>query len=109
MKKVFAFFEEIWNRLGLPSPTLFQVIQWVSGAVAFASGLPKLLLEYQAQFHVTFPAWMFTFSNKTAMWAGIIGLIISKLTVKNTDAVKVKKNGDIKPMLPFTQSQKISQ
>lgn len=107
MKKVLAFFEEIWNRLGLPSPTIFLVIQWISAAVVFVSGLPQLLLDYQTQLGVIFPDWIFTFSDKAAMWAGVIGFFVSKLVVKNPDAVKVKKNGDIKPMLPFTTPKKI--
>ena len=108
-KSVGSFFVEIWYRLGLPSPTIFLVIQWISASVVFVSGLPQLLLQYQAELHVTFPAWMFIFSNKAAFIAGIIGFFISKLTVKNTDAVKVKKNGDIKTMLPFTQPKKLSE
>jgi hypothetical protein len=101
MKK---FFQEVWARLKLPSPSFFQIIQWLSAAVAFVTGLPQLLASYQAQLPITFPAWIFTFSNKAAMWAGVIGFFVAKLPVKNDSAISVNPNGDIKPLLPFTKA-----
>lgn len=103
MKKIFAFFKEAWHRFGLPSPTFFQVIQWASAGVTFVTGLPGILLQYQGKLGITFPDWVFTLSNRAVAWAAIVGLIISKLVVKNPDATKTK-DGVEKPLLPFTKN-----
>ncbi len=105
MKKVIQFIKEVWHRLGLPSPSFFQVIQWLSMAVAFITGLPALLLQYQAQFGITFPQWVFTLSDRAVAWAAIVGFFISKLAVKDPNVTKLKSDGEVKPLLPFTNKK----
>lgn len=102
MKKIIDFIKETWHRIGLPSPSFFQVIQWISLAVAFVTGLPSLLLQYQSELGITFPSWVFALSDRTVAWAALIGLIVAKLPVKNPDATKIKK-GEAKPLLTFTK------
>lgn len=82
------FLKETWNRLVGASPSYFQIIQWLSIAVAFVSGMPLLIEQFQHDIGITLPQWVHDFSSKAVLWASIIAWVIAKLPVKEVTETK---------------------
>lgn len=97
------FITEIANRLGMKSPSFFQIIQWLSIATAAITGLPALIAQFQTELGIHLPVWMIDFSNKVVAIAAVVAWIIAKLPVEQPNATKINKDGEVKPMLPFTK------
>ena len=108
MKSISNFLKETWNRILGPSPSYFSIIQKISAAITILSGLPLLLQQLQAQTGLIIPTFMTAFSNKIFMFCGVIAFLIARLPVKNPDALKTKKDGEIVKKLPFTNNETIT-
>lgn len=75
------FLTETFNRLFKTSPSYFQVIQKISLVVAFLSGLPLLVQQFQSQLNIVLPPWVVDMSNKAFLIGSIVTWIIAKLPV----------------------------
>ncbi len=83
------FLRETFNRLFKTSPSYFQVIQWLSVAVAFVSGIPLLIAQFQTDIGIILPEWVHDMSSKAVLWSSIVAWIIAKLPVKTVQDSKM--------------------
>lgn len=83
------FITETLHRLFKSSPNYFQVIQWLSMAVAFVSGIPLLISQFQTDIGIVLPGWVHDLSSKAVLWASIVAWIIAKLPVKTVQNSKM--------------------
>lgn len=98
------FIKEVFARLGMKSPSFFRVIQWLSIATAFVTGLPALLAQFQNELGITIPDWIKHISDRAVAISAIVAWVIAKLPVSDPDATKLKSNGDVVNKLTFTKS-----
>lgn len=75
---------EILKRLMAKSPKIFKVIKWISILVVLVTGLPAFLVSVG----ITLPPELLVLENKAIAIAGIVGAIISQLTVDTPEATK---------------------
>lgn len=83
------FLKETLNRLFKSSPSYFQVIQWLSMAVAFVSGIPLLISQFQTDLGIVLPDWVHIVSSKAVLYASVVAWIIAKLPVKTVQNSKM--------------------
>lgn len=76
------FLKETFNRLFKSSPSYFQVIQWLSIAVAFISGIPALITQFQTDLGIMLPDWVHAVSSKALTISAVVAWVIAKLPVK---------------------------
>lgn len=89
------FLTETFNRLFKTSPSYFQVIQWLSVAVAFISGIPLLIAQFQTDLGIVLPTWVHDLSSKAVLISSVVAWIIAKLPVAHVQDSK----------MPFTAKQ----
>lgn len=105
------FLTETFHRIFKSSPSYFQVIQWLSIAVAFVSGIPLLISQFQTDLGIMLPDWVHDLSSKAVLWSSVVAWIIAKLPVKTVQDDKMpfttkkpnetKTNGTLRGLLFF--------
>jgi len=75
---------QILKRLVAKSPKIFQVIKWISILVVLVTGLPGFLESVG----ITLPPDLLVLENKAIAIAGIVGAVISQLTVDTPEATQ---------------------
>lgn len=83
------FITETFNRLFKTSPSYFQVIQWISVAIAFISGIPLLITQFQSELHIILPDWIHDLSSKVVLYSSVVAWFISKLPVATVQDSKM--------------------
>lgn len=101
-----AFVVEIVQRIGMKSPKVFVILQWVGSTLTALTGLPWLL-DKLFDFYGYIPPTVFTtMENKTAALCGIIATFVAALPVKG-DTVAVGSNGGTRVALKVTDPAKL--
>ena len=102
MNPILAFLKELVTRYKQKSPKFFQIIQWISAAVALIAGLPEALDFIFTYFNLgEIPEWLASLENKVVAIAALVGVFLSGLPVDQSKLTKV----DEVEVLPFTTSQ----
>ena len=83
------FITETFNRLFKSSPSYFQVIQWLSIAIAALSGLPALISKFQTDLGIVLPDWVSAVSSKALTISAIVAWVIAKLPVATVQDSKM--------------------
>lgn len=107
IKLIKKYLHETWNRLFTSTPSYFRVIKNLGAILAMLAGIPMGISKIALEYHVSLPGWFETFSSKSTFVGAVVAFIVSKLVVKNPDTIKVK-DSTIKPLLPFTKSNLIT-
>jgi hypothetical protein len=93
--------QETWQRIFTKSPAYFNVWTRIYAFIIVVPQIPALLTE----FGVTLPAaWQGT-ANKIISIAGIVGLLMSKVTTRDATVIASDQNTN---KMPFTASKDLS-
>lgn len=87
---IINFIQETLNRFFAKSPKYFRIWQWIAIIVAFATGIPAILVEFQTTLGIHLPEFIVDISSKVASIAALAAGFLSKLVVKDVNPEKMQ-------------------